>query len=51
MAEALEELDGARFAGITSFPTMLFDEAKGEVFCTPNTATLRRPPPRSPRRG
>ena len=40
VAEALDGLDGARFAGITSFPTMLFDEAKGEVFRTPNMATL-----------
>ena len=42
MAEALDGLDGARFAGITSFPTMLFDEPKGQVLLTPNMATLER---------
>ena len=40
VAESLERLDGARFAGLTSFPTLLFDVAKREVFLTPNMATL-----------
>lgn len=42
VAERLERLDGARFAGITTFPALLFDAASGEVRPTPNLATLER---------
>jgi predicted amino acid racemase len=40
VAERLDALDGARFAGITTFPALLFDAAAGEVRPTPNLATL-----------
>lgn len=42
LAEAIDALPGAHFAGITSFPTQLFDHASGQVKPTPNLATLRR---------
>lgn len=42
LAEAVDALPGAHFAGITSFPTQLFDHASGQVKPTPNLATLRR---------
>jgi predicted amino acid racemase len=42
VAERLDALDGARFAGITTFPALLFDAATGEVRPTPNLATLER---------
>jgi predicted amino acid racemase len=38
----LDALDGARFAGITSFPALLFDHAQRRVVATPNSATLCR---------
>lgn len=41
-AERLNALDGARFAGITTFPALLFDAATGRVGPTPNLATLER---------
>jgi predicted amino acid racemase len=41
VADRLDELDGARFAGITSFPALLFDEAAGKVRPTPNLRTLQ----------
>lgn len=40
VAERLDALDGARFAGITTFPALLFDEETGEVKPTPNLRTL-----------
>jgi predicted amino acid racemase len=40
VAELLDGLDGARFAGITTFPALLFDVSRGEVLPTPNLATL-----------
>jgi predicted amino acid racemase len=40
VADRLDGLDGARFAGITSFPALLFDKATGEVRPTPNLTTL-----------
>jgi predicted amino acid racemase len=40
VAELLDGLDGARFAGITTFPALLFDASLGEVLPTPNLATL-----------
>jgi predicted amino acid racemase len=42
VAERLDALDGAHFAGITTFPALLFDAATGEVRPTPNLATLER---------
>jgi predicted amino acid racemase len=42
VAERLDALDGARFAGITTFPALLFDAATGEVRPTANLATLER---------
>jgi len=41
-ADALDRIDGARFAGITTFPALLFDPASRKVTPTPNLATLRR---------
>lgn len=42
VADELDAIDGARFAGITTFPALLFDLQAGEVFPTPNMATLER---------
>jgi predicted amino acid racemase len=42
VAERLDALDGAHFAGITTFPALLFDAATGEVRPTANLATLER---------
>ena len=42
VAEAIDRLPGARFAGVTSFPTQLFDHARGTVKPTPNLTTLAR---------
>ena len=42
VADATDRLPGARFAGVTSFPTQLFDHASGRVKQTPNLATLGR---------
>ena len=41
VADRLDALPGARFAGVTSFPTQLFDPAAGRVVPTPNLDTLR----------
>jgi len=41
-ADCLDGLDGARFAGITSFPALLFDPATRTVAPTPNLATLHK---------
>jgi predicted amino acid racemase len=41
VAERLDSLLGARFAGITTFPTALFDAEAGKVRTTPNLETLR----------
>ena len=40
VAEQLDALDGARFAGITTFPALLFDEESQAVKLTPNMTTL-----------
>ncbi len=40
VADLLDERPGGRFAGITSFPALLFDEATGAVTPTPNLRTL-----------
>jgi predicted amino acid racemase len=42
VAEGLNALDGAYFAGITTFPALLYDAAAREVRPTPNLATLER---------
>jgi predicted amino acid racemase len=41
-ADALDNLAGARFAGITTFPTTIFDKSRGTVTNTPNLETLRK---------
>lgn len=40
VAERLDARDGARFAGITTFPALLFDEESRAVKPTPNLKTL-----------
>ncbi len=42
VAERLDALPGGRFAGVTTFPALLFDQALGAVRPTPNVATLAR---------
>lgn len=42
IADAIDRLPGARFAGITTFPSQLFDHASGKVKPTPNLRTLAR---------
>jgi predicted amino acid racemase len=42
VADAIDAIPGARFAGVTTFPSQLFDHASGEVKPTPNLATLTR---------
>lgn len=42
VAERLAALDGARFAGITTFPALLYDETRKDVLPTPNLGTLER---------
>jgi predicted amino acid racemase len=42
VAERLDEREGARFAGITSFPALLYDADAQEVQPTPNLGTLER---------
>ena len=41
-ADEIDAMDGARFAGITTFPALLFDHRTGKVEPTPNLATLGR---------
>jgi predicted amino acid racemase len=41
-AERVDALEGARFAGITTFPALLFDPESQDVRPTPNMATLER---------
>ena len=40
MADALDRTPGGRFAGLTTFPALLFDESTGEARPTPNLTTL-----------
>jgi predicted amino acid racemase len=40
VAEAIDALPGASFAGVTTFPAALFDEATRSVVATPNLATV-----------
>jgi len=42
IADRFDALEGARFAGITTFPALLFDQATRKVAPTPNLATLER---------
>ena len=42
VAEAIDNLPGARFSGITTFPTQLFDHESRTVKPTHNLTTLRR---------
>lgn len=41
-ARRVDAIPGVRFAGITTFPATLFDEASGDAVSTPNLATLTR---------
>lgn len=40
VADRIDTLDGARFAGITTFPALLFDQATRKIAPTPNLGTL-----------
>lgn len=40
VADSLDAIPGARCAGVTTFPALLFDEASGKVQPTPNMRTL-----------
>jgi predicted amino acid racemase len=42
VAAALDAMPGASFAGVTTFPALLFDVDRGEIRPTPNLATLAR---------
>jgi predicted amino acid racemase len=42
IADQLDEIEGGRFAGITTFPALLFDHASRKVRPTPNLATLTK---------
>ncbi len=42
VADSLDTLDGARFAGITTFPALLFDQDTRQVVPTQNLTTLER---------
>jgi len=42
VADRFDALDGGRFAGITTFPALLFDHAARKVLPTPNLSTLAR---------
>jgi predicted amino acid racemase len=42
VADALDTLPGGRFAGVTTFPALLFDFDAAEVRATPNLTTVAR---------
>lgn len=42
VADAFDQLTNAHFAGITSFPALLFDVKKSDVYLTPNMTTLEK---------
>ena len=42
VADRIDELEGAHFAGITTFPALLFDERTRKVSPTPNLSTLEK---------
>ena len=51
VADTLDRTPGGRFAGLTTFPALLFDEASGEAQPTPNLATLHAAAERLARQG
>ena len=51
VADALDRTPGGRFAGLTTFPALLFDEDSGEARPTPNLATLHAAASRLARQG
>lgn len=42
VADRIDALEGAAFAGITTFPALLFDQKTRKVIATPNLQTLAR---------
>lgn len=42
VAKFIDSLEGAKFAGITTFPTLLYDESKKEIKTTSNLTTLQK---------
>ena len=42
VADTIDAMDGAKFAGITTFPALLFDPGTRKVSPTPNLATLAK---------
>ena len=51
VADVLDRTPGGRFAGLTTFPALLFDEGSGEARPTPNLATLHAAASRLARQG
>ena len=51
VADVLDRTPGGRFAGLTTFPALLFDEGAGEARPTPNLATLTAAASRLARQG
>ena len=51
VADVLDRTPGGRFAGLTTFPALLFDEGAGEARPTPNLATLSEAASRLERQG
>ena len=51
VADALDRTPGGRFAGLTTFPALLFDEGSGEARPTPNLATLSKAAARLAKQG
>ncbi len=50
-AEVLDRVPGGRFAGLTTFPALLYDRAAGGVRPTPNLRTMHRAAERLARLG
>lgn len=42
LAQTFDRLEHARFAGVTTFPALLFDKDASEVRATPNMETIKR---------
>lgn len=42
VADEMDRLDGGQFAGVTTFPALLFEDRAGTIAPTPNFATLAR---------
>jgi predicted amino acid racemase len=51
VADLLDSRKGGRFAGLTTFPALLYDETRREVVSTPNLTTLSRAAERLARQG